>query len=108
MRKEEAIAGGEQGATPRRSATRRVVVTHPPGIHARPSLAIVKTVRRFRSKVRIRAGDQEADAREILEVMSLGVPCGTELILSAEGPDAESVLDVLAQLFAENFGLSSV
>jgi len=91
----------------RRSATRRVVVTHPPGIHARPSLAIVKTVRQFRSKVRIRSGDQEADASEILEVMALGAPCGAELTLSAEGPDADSVLDALAQLFADHFGLSS-
>jgi len=93
---------------PRRSAARRVVVTHPPGLHARPSLAIVKTVRQFRSKVRIRSGDQEADAGKILEVMSLGAPYGAELTLSAEGPDAESVLDALAQLFADNFGLSSL
>ena len=91
----------------RRSATRRVIVTHPPGIHARPSLAIVKTVGQFRSKVRIRSGDQEVDASEILEVMSLGVPQGAELTLSAEGPDAEQVLDALARLFADNFGLTA-
>ncbi len=108
MPREKAIGGREQGSMPRRSATRAVVVTHPPGLHARPCLAIVKTVRRFRSKVRIRSGGQEADAGEILEVMSLGVPYGSELTLSAEGPDADRVLDALAQLFADNFGMSGV
>ena len=92
----------------RRSATRRVIVTHPPGVHARPSLAIVKTIRQFRCKVRIRSGDQEADASEILQVMSLGAPHGAELTLTAEGPDAENVLDALAKLFADNFGLSGL
>ena len=102
------IGGREKVSMARRSATRRVIVTHPPGIHARPSLAIVKTVREFRSKVLIRSGDQEVDASEILQVMSLGAPHGAELTLTAEGPDAENVLDALAKLFADNFGLSGL
>ena len=90
-----------------RSAARQVRVTHPPGIHARPSLAIVNTVRRFQSEVQIRHAGTDADAGEILQVMSLGVPYGAEVTLSAKGPDAEQVLDALAALFADNFGLSS-
>ena len=71
---------------------------------ARGSLAVVNTVRRFQSKVRIRWGDQEADANEVLPIMSLGVPQGAEVTLSAQGTDAKEVLDTLARLFAENFG----
>ena len=89
-----------------RSATRQVMVTHSPGLHARPCLAIVNTVRRFQSKVTIRSGDQEADAGEILHVMSLGAPQGTELTLSASGPDAEEALDALVRLFSDNFGFN--
>lgn len=87
-----------------RWATRKVTVTHSPGLHARPCLAIVNTVRRFRSEVRIRNGDRDADAGEILHVMSLGVPQGAEIELSARGPDAEEVLDALVGLFSNNFG----
>ncbi len=87
------------------SATRRLTVTHRSGLHARPSLAIVKTVQRFQSKVRIRNGHQEADAGDILQILSLGVPEGTELTLAAQGPDAEQVLDALATLFADDFGM---
>ena len=89
-----------------RSATRQVTVTHSPGLHARPCLAIVNTVRRFHSKVEFHSGDQEADAGEILQLMSLGVPQGTEITLRAKGPDAVEVLDALAHLFADNFGFS--
>lgn len=87
-------------------ATRRLTVHHRPGLHARPSLAIVKTVRRFQSKVRLRNGRQEADASDILQILSLGVPEGTEVTFTAEGPDAELVLDALAKLFADDFEMS--
>ena len=88
------------------SATQQLLVTHLPGIHARPSLSIVQTVRRFRSKVTIGYAGREADAGEILGVMSLGVPQGSQVTLSAHGPDAEEVVAALAKLFADDFGMS--
>ena len=96
--------GRPQPVVPDRPVIRKVIVTHPHGICARGSLAIVNTVRRFQSKVQIHNGDQQADASDVLPIMSLGVPQGAEVILSAEGADAEEVLDTLARLFADNFG----
>ncbi len=86
------------------AATRQVVVTHRAGLHARPCLAIVACVSRFASKVTIRHGDQQVEADDILQVMSLGVPEGAEITLSARGVDADEALDALATLFAQNFG----
>ena len=88
------------------SATRRVIVTYPHGICARASLAIVKTVRRFQANVWIGYAGQDADASEILPIMTLGVPRGAEVVLEAEGPDDEEVLDALVELFADDFGMS--
>ncbi|MHB8898579.1 MAG: HPr family phosphocarrier protein [Thermoguttaceae bacterium] len=88
-----------------RSATRTVLVTHSPGLHARPCVAIVNTVRRFASKVRIRSGKEEADAGEILAILALGVPEGAQVTLSAKGPDAEEAVQTLAELFAADFGI---
>lgn len=95
-------------ASPNRPATQTVTVTHPHGICARGSLAIVNTVRRFRSQVQICKGDQQASASEVLPILSLGVPQGAEVTLSAQGVDAEEVLDTLARLFADNFGFFNV
>ena len=90
----------------RRPATRHVIVAHPNGIHVRPSTAIVKTVRQFESQVQIRYNGHEADAREVLQILSLGVPQGAEITLAAEGLDAEKVLEALVRLFADDFGMS--
>ena len=86
-------------------ASRQVTVTHPTGLHVRPCGAIVTTVNRFQSEVRIRYGDHEADASGIFELMLLAVPQGAKVTLLAEGPDAEAVLDSLSTLFADDFGL---
>ena len=91
----------------KRSATRKVTVTHAPGLHARPCLAIINTVRRFQSDVTICNGDEVANAAEILELMSLGVPQGTEVTLEAKGPDAVEAVDALERLFVDNFGFEN-
>lgn len=89
----------------KKSATRRVTITNPTGLHARPSLAIVNTVKQHRSKVTVRKDDQVVNAGDILQLLTLGATQGTELVLSAKGPDAEQVLAALAELFAQGFGL---
>ncbi|MBN1393999.1 MAG: HPr family phosphocarrier protein [Pirellulales bacterium] len=87
------------------TATRMITVLNPAGLHARPSLAVAQTVRRSKSKVEVRAGQQTVDASDILQLLSMGVPCGAELEFEATGPDAEEVLDSLAGMFANRFGL---
>ena len=64
-------------------------------------------MRRFQSQVKICNGDEVADAGEILQLMSLGVPQGTEVTLQAKGPDAVEALNALVRLFADNFGFDS-
>jgi phosphotransferase system HPr (HPr) family protein len=89
----------------KRSVTQKVVVTNAAGLHARPCLAIVNTVRRFKSRVEIRSDKEVVDANEILQLMSLGAAEGTELVLTATGPDAQQVIAALVDLFANHFGL---
>ena len=86
--------------------TRTVTVLNRAGLHARPSLAIAQTVRGSNSKVNIRTRDDRTiDAADILQLLSLGVPCGEELDIEAEGPDAQAVLDSLTAQFADRFGV---
>ena len=87
------------------SATRKVIVLNPAGLHARPSLAVVKAVRGSQSRVEVRTARQTVDAADILQLLGLGAAQGTELVFSATGPDAEEVLDTLAEMFTDRFGL---
>lgn len=85
------------------TATRAVAVTNRHGLHVRPCLAIVNTVRRHNAEVTIHKNGQAANASSILELMSLAATQGTELVLSAKGANAQEALDALARLFANEF-----
>ena len=85
------------------SAERNVTVTNPAGLHARPCAAIVQTVRKFNAKVQILCRGQSINAGNILEIMTLGAGQGTPLVLKAQGPDAEPVLDALVLELAKHY-----
>ncbi len=85
------------------SATRTVVITNPAGLHARPSAAIAQIVRRSNSQVQFQRARDTGDASNILELMMLGAAQGTELTLTASGPDAENVLDAIVAELAKHY-----
>jgi phosphocarrier protein len=87
-----------------KTASRQVKITHEPGLHARPCLAIMNTARRFQSKVQLRYNREVAEAGQILQLMSLGARAGTEITIAATGPDAEEAVDTLVRLFESDFG----
>jgi phosphotransferase system HPr (HPr) family protein len=78
-----------------------VVVTDPAGVHARAAVDIVKVVRKFRSKVVLSKDRQQAEGTDVLQMLSLGMQFGSQVLLEATGPDAEDVLDAMEPLFAE-------
>lgn len=85
------------------AATRTVAVTNRHGLHVRPCLAIVNTVKRHNAEVTVHKNGQTANGSSILELMSLAAPQGTQLVLSARGQNAQEALDALARLFANEF-----
>jgi phosphocarrier protein len=87
------------------TATRTVKVQNSAGLHARPSLAIVQAVRGSKSTVEITTPSQTINAGDILQILGLGATQGTELVLSANGPDAETILNKLVDLFNNCFGV---
>ncbi|MBI9114105.1 HPr family phosphocarrier protein [Sanguibacter suaedae] len=81
--------------------TRTVAVASRSGLHARPASIFTQAAADSGVDVTIATdGDDAVDAASILLVMSLGVPHGQEVTLSADGPDADRVLDELAALLA--------
>ena len=83
---------------------RRVMVVNSHGIHARPAAEIVKCSAKFTSQITLVRDDLDVNAKSIMGVMMLAAECGSELIIRAEGADAEAALDALAALIAGKFG----
>jgi phosphocarrier protein HPr len=85
-------------------AERRVTVVNAHGIHARPAAEIVKTAARFASNIMLEKDGLEVNGKSIMGVMMLAAECGSEVIIRAEGADADAALDALAELIAGKFG----
>lgn len=74
------------------------------GIHARPASLFVQTASKFKSKVQIKAKGKTVDAKSILMIMSMGLVKGTEITLSADGPDEAEAVQTLKELVDNKFG----
>jgi len=85
--------------TPPEPLRRRVRVVGREGLHARPCAEISRLVRRSHAAVRIVGARGEADAKSVLDLMTLGLAEGHEAEIVAEGPDAERVLGLLVAIF---------
>lgn len=80
----------------------KYVVKDSQGIHARPAGLFVKEAATFPCSVTICKGDKEVDAKRILGVMGLGVKCGEEITIKADGDKEESAIDALKKFLEEN------
>lgn len=86
--------------------SRTVVVTNRNGLHARPCSAIVNAFGRRQANVTIQKGSQVVDASSVLDLMTLAATQGTELVVSATGPEAAEVMEAIVRLFADEFGVA--
>jgi len=79
-------------------------VTHEVGLHARPASMFVQTAAKYSSDIEVTHGEVTTNAKSILGVLTLGAHKGAEIIIKAEGEDAEEALKALEQLVLNNFG----
>jgi phosphocarrier protein HPr len=80
---------------------RTVKVMAKVGLHARVAAAFVKTAERFSSTIRVRLGERDANAKSILQILTLGAEHGAEVTIQADGDDAEESIDALETVLAE-------
>ena len=77
----------------------RVRVGSAVGLHARPAAMVAQEAAKLPTTVRLgRDGATAVDARSVLSILTLDARLGDELVLSAEGPDAEAALAALASV----------
>ena len=83
---------------------RSVTIVNKNGLHARPAAELVKTASRFQSEITMVRDDLEVNGKSIMGVMMLAAECGAELLVRADGPDAEQAVSAIADLVARKFG----
>ena len=74
------------------------------GLHARPSAMLVKIATKYRSEFHIEKEGMKINGKSIMGVMMLAAECGSELLLTIDGPDEEYLLKEIMNMFTERFG----
>ena len=86
-------AGGSAAA----SQERAVVITLPQGLHARPAALLARRAKAIASPIVLAAHGRETDARSVVGIMALGVRCGDELLIRAEGGEAQQAFAAMLE-----------
>lgn len=69
-----------------------VTIAGKAGLHARPATVLVSLAKEFTSEIRVRHGNQVANAKSLVSLLKLGVEGGQTIRVMAEGEDADQAL----------------
>jgi phosphocarrier protein len=89
------------------TASRDLVVSNKLGLHARPAMQFVDVANQFQSTVTVKKGGEEpaeADGKSVMQMIILAATEGTPIRIEADGEDAQTAVEKLAQLFEDKFG----
>ncbi len=78
------------------------VIKDETGVHTRPASLMAKEAKKFESKVKIAYENKEVNMTSLLSIMTLGIKCGDEVVVSADGNDEDKAIEHLQEFFASN------
>ena len=83
--------------------TRNFKLLNQYGIHARPAALFIKTASRFDVDIYVEKDGNRVNGKSIMSLMTLEASGGTEIKVTADGPQAEELLDALEELINRKF-----
>ncbi len=83
--------------------SRAVTIVNALGLHARAAARFVRVASGYRSQIRVSKGARTTDGKSILGLLLLAAARGTEILISADGPDEAQAVDALAGLAVRGF-----
>ncbi|MDD5746186.1 MAG: HPr family phosphocarrier protein [Candidatus Omnitrophica bacterium] len=81
---------------------RNVIIRNKTGLHARPAAIFVQIANKFDSEITVRKGRQKVNGKSIMGILMLAAGQGQEVVISAEGPDAERAVNELEKILLNN------
>ncbi len=86
---------------------RQTKIVNKTGLHARPASVFVMATKKYKADITIRnvdAGSDSANAKSIIMLLAAGLGCGTNIEISANGPDEKEAVESLVELVESGFG----
>jgi phosphocarrier protein len=83
---------------------RNLLIKNKLGLHARAAARMVQVSNSYTSDFTLRFDGQEVDGKSILSILTLACPVGSKILLRADGPDADKLLEAVERLIDDKFG----
>ncbi|MBP2652743.1 MAG: serine kinase [Firmicutes bacterium] len=81
------------------------IIKNSAGFHLRPAQLFVEKANEFKAKVMVKnEKGMSVAGKSILGLMTLGVECGSQIIIETEGEDEVSAAQALLDLINSKFG----
>jgi len=75
-----------------------VTILNPLGLHARAAARFVHAAGGFVCRVKVERGGREVDGKSIMGLLLLAASQGSEITISADGPDEDAAIAALCAL----------
>jgi phosphocarrier protein len=78
--------------------TKKLTVKNTQGLHARPAALFVQVANKFNSRISVKRGDEKVNGKSIMGILMLGAEKDSEIIIEAEGDDAQMAISDLEKV----------
>jgi multiphosphoryl transfer protein len=100
----EGAAEGAPAPAGRTVTSDAVIIPNPEGLHARPAAVLSNLAQKYESDIRLKRGDDQANAKSVMALLGLEVLKGHKVQVIAHGPDAAQAAEELAEALREGLG----
>ncbi|MEE2691356.1 MAG: HPr family phosphocarrier protein [Pseudomonadota bacterium] len=81
-----------------------VAIVNRRGLHARASAKFCAVAGSFDARITVTRGEDTVNGCSIMGLLTLAASQGSEIVITADGPQADEALDTLVKLAADYFG----
>lgn len=94
----------EKNITGKKVTSQAIVIPNPTGLHARPAAVLANLAKKYKSDIRLKFGEKQANVRSVVGLMGLSIDNGDTVYLVAEGEDAETAVAELTKEMQAGLG----
>ena len=80
---------------------KKLIVKNKQGLHARPAAVFVQVANKFDSRITVRHDKEEVNGKSIMGILTLGAEKGSQIIIEAEGDDAQPAILELEKIVTD-------
>ena len=81
-----------------------ITISNKLGLHARASVKLSQLASEYQSEIWISKSGRRVNAKSVMGVMMLAAGMGSNVILEAQGEDAQGAVEAIVELFNSKFG----